>query len=56
MGSDVKNQALYERAMQIMPGGHSNLRIPLGVKPLFIYTSGVGNGHICNREAHSVCF
>jgi glutamate-1-semialdehyde 2,1-aminomutase len=36
MGSEVKNQALYERAMQIMPGGHSNLRIPLGVKPLFI--------------------
>jgi glutamate-1-semialdehyde 2,1-aminomutase len=36
MSSDVKNQEWYDRAMKVMPGGQSNLRMPLGVKPLFI--------------------
>lgn len=36
MSSDIRNQEWYERAMKIMPGGQSNLRMPLGVKPLFI--------------------
>jgi glutamate-1-semialdehyde 2,1-aminomutase len=36
MSSDIMNQDWYERAMKVMPGGQSNLRMPLGVKPLFI--------------------
>jgi len=38
---EVKNQELWERAMKVMPGPQSNLRTPLGVKPLFI-ASGEG--------------
>jgi len=36
MKSDVKNQELYERALKVMPGPQSNLRIPIHVKPTFI--------------------
>jgi glutamate-1-semialdehyde 2,1-aminomutase len=36
MRANVKNLELYERAMKVMPGAHSNLRAPVGVKPLFI--------------------
>lgn len=36
MSTNVKNRELYERAIELMPGGHSNLRISVGVKPLFI--------------------
>jgi glutamate-1-semialdehyde 2,1-aminomutase len=41
MGANVKNLELAERALKIMPGGHSNLRAPVGVKPLFA-TRGEG--------------
>jgi glutamate-1-semialdehyde 2,1-aminomutase len=36
MGSNVRNQELYERALKVMPGPQSNLRIPIGTKPTFI--------------------
>jgi glutamate-1-semialdehyde 2,1-aminomutase len=36
MPEPSKNEALYNRAMKLMPGGHSNLRVPVGVKPLFM--------------------
>ncbi len=36
MPSHMTNQELSEKAGRVMPGGHSNLRAPLGVKPLFI--------------------
>lgn len=41
MGSNVKNLEWYERAMRVMPGPHSNLKAPVGVKPLFI-VKGMG--------------
>ncbi len=41
MTSHQKNEEWYERAVGVMPGGQSNLRMPLGVKPLFI-ESGKG--------------
>ena len=34
--SSAKNQELYERAIKVMPGPQSNLRAPVGIKPLFI--------------------
>ncbi|MEM3112497.1 MAG: aspartate aminotransferase family protein [Candidatus Anstonellales archaeon] len=36
MISNLKNLELTEIANKLMPGGHSNLRTPVGVKPLFI--------------------
>lgn len=36
MQKHVKNIELYKRALKVMPGPQSNLRVPLGVKPLFI--------------------
>lgn len=36
MGSNLKNLELAEKANRLMPGGQSNLRAPVGVKPLFI--------------------
>jgi len=41
MRKEVKNLELWERAMRVMPGPQSNLRTPLGVKPLFV-ASGEG--------------
>jgi glutamate-1-semialdehyde 2,1-aminomutase len=41
VGVNVKNLELWERAMRVMPGPQSNLRAPVGVKPLFI-SSGKG--------------
>ena len=34
MPSNSKSLELHERAMRVMPGGHSNLRVPLVSKPL----------------------
>jgi glutamate-1-semialdehyde 2,1-aminomutase len=31
-----RNEELYDRAIRLMPGGQSNLRAPVGVKPLFM--------------------
>lgn len=36
MGANVKNLEFWERAVKVMPGPQSNLRAPVGVKPLFI--------------------
>jgi len=36
MGTNVKSMELWERAKRVMPGGHSNLRIPLAHKVLFM--------------------
>ncbi len=41
MRPNVKNLDLAEKANRLMPGGQSNLRAPVGVKPLFI-TEGKG--------------
>jgi glutamate-1-semialdehyde 2,1-aminomutase len=41
MKTEVKNLELWERAMRVMPGPQSNLRTPVGVKPLFV-VSGEG--------------
>lgn len=36
MRTQSKNEELHARAIRLMPGGQSNLRAPVGVKPLFI--------------------
>jgi glutamate-1-semialdehyde 2,1-aminomutase len=36
MRPNVKNLELAEKANSVMPGGQSNLRAPVGVKPLFV--------------------
>ena len=36
MKTHSKNEELYDRALRLMPGGQSNLRAPVGVRPLFI--------------------
>jgi glutamate-1-semialdehyde 2,1-aminomutase len=34
--SDTRTMDLHERAMKVMPGPQSNLRMPIGIKPTFI--------------------
>ena len=36
MTSDTRTMDLHERAMKVMPGSQSNLRMPIGIKPTFI--------------------
>lgn len=36
MTSDTRTKELYERAMKVMPGPQSNLRMPISIRPTFI--------------------
>jgi glutamate-1-semialdehyde 2,1-aminomutase len=36
MTSDARTKQLHERAMKVMPGPQSNLRIPINIRPTFI--------------------
>jgi len=36
MGLNASNLQLYERAVKVMPGSQSNLKVPLAAKPVFM--------------------
>ena len=50
MASNLKSLELHDRAMRVMPGGHSNLRVPLVSKPL-VMVKGKG-AHLWDADGN----
>lgn len=53
MASNLKGLELHDRAMRVMPGGHSNLRVPLVSKPL-VMVKGKG-AHLWDADVLRKC-